>query len=259
MIAARPRPSLRPRSIAGIAALAAALAAPARADVVVTRTVRADAAAPAAVAGACAAPVARPLSGEKVTLSVAGSRARRDEGAVSFVVDLAAAKAWVVDHRTRTYAELGWPPAAAALADTRRRSLGADGDKRYPFKVEGSVYESVANLDGGARVTRAARVADGLGTTLEVETELAPDAALGRAALAVETFAQAVRGAGASWLAAIGAADAIPLALAEEVVQRGGGPRYRESGAAPQPAQLDPALFAPPAGYARAELQPDCF
>lgn len=256
------RPRLRPETTAGLLLLFVALAAPVRADLVVQRLVRADERSGADRGGGgelCPAPVERPRSGERVTLSVAPNRARRDEPLVSFIVDLEAGRAWIVDHRAHSYSEFAYPVPPRELANQLRASLGADGDQRFPYRLLGSVYDSVANRDGAARTTRAARVGNGFGTELEVEVEMQPDAALGRAALAVEAFAQAVRGAGESWLVTLAPPDGVPLGLAAELQQRRNPVRYREAAATAEPATLDAALFAPPPGYARVAHQPDCF
>lgn len=242
--------------------LLAALAAPLRADVVVTRTVRADRAARPDAAGApelCPHRAERPTDGERVTLSVAPGRARRDETAASFVVDLDAGRALVIDHQAHSYAELAYPVPLSALVTAKRSSLGAGGEERWLYRLRTPVYESIANREGGSRVTRAARVGNGFGTELEVEVEVEPDAALGRAALAVEDFAQTVRGSGESWLSVLTLPEGIPLALVEELQVRRSSVRYREFAPASQPAQLDAALFAPPVGYQKVEHRPDCF
>lgn len=256
------RPRLRPERTAGALLLLVALAAPVRADLVVHRLVRADELSRPDRSGGgelCPAPVERPRSGERVTLSVAANRARRDEALVSFIVDLEAGRAWIVDHRARSYSEFAFPVPTRELANRMRASLGAEGDQRFPYRLLGSVYESVADRDGAARTTRAARVGNGFGSELEVEVEIQPDAALGRAALAVEAFALAVRGAGESWLGTLAPPDGIPLGLVAELQQRRDPVRYREAAATAEPATLDAALFAPPPGYARVAHQPDCF
>jgi len=240
----------------------AALATPLRADLVVTRSVRADRAhrpGAARAAESCALRAEPPAEGERVRLSVAPGRARRDETALAFVVDLDAGRALVIDHRNRSYAELVFPVPVTALAGRQRAELGAEGERRFPWQLRTQVYESVAHRADAIRVTRAARVANGFGTELEVEAEIQPDAALGRAALAVEVFAQAVRAAGESWLGVLAPPDGIPLSLVEEHPLGATSTRYRELAAAGEPAALDPALFAPPPGYAKVEHDPDCF
>lgn len=262
MSVSRSLSTLRRTRLARTLILLAALAAPAGADLVVTRNVRADAfVRPTAegAASACPERAGRPLSGERVKLSVAPSRARRDEAALSFIVDLEAGRAWVVDHRARTWSELAHPVRTSELAGPLRASLGAEADRRFPYRLLTQIYESASNREGASRVTRSARVGTGFGTEIEVEVELQPDPTLGPAALAVEAFAQAVRGSGESWLRALEPAAGIPLGLAEELQQPDSTVRYREAAAATEPGQLDPALFAPPAGYTKVEHRPECF
>ena len=262
MIAPRSLLALRRTRRARILILLAALAAPAGADLVVTRNVRADRfARPAAegAASACPSRAERPQSGETVKLSVAPRRARRDEAALSFIVDLEARRAYIVDHRARSYSELTFPVRTTELAGPMRAGLGAEGDRLFAYRRLGRVYESVSNREGASRVTRATRVGNGLGTELEVEVEVEPDAALGQAALAVEAFAQAVRGSGESWLAALELPAGVPLGLVEELQLPDSAVRYREGAAVTEAAQLDPALFAPPAGFTKTAHRPECF
>jgi len=262
MVALRSLPARRRARCARTLILFAALAAPAGADLVVTRNVRADQFARPGVGGAaspCPARIERPLSGEKVKLSVAPTRARRDEAAVSFIVDLDAGRAYIVDHRARSYSELAFPARTPELAGPMRAGLGAEGDKLFPYRRLGQVYQSVSNREGASRVTRAARVGNGFGAELEVEVELLPDAALAPAALAVETFAQAVRGSGESWLPALEPLAGVPVGLVEELQLPDSAVRYREAAAATEAAPIDPAQFAPPAGYTKVAHRPECF
>ncbi|HEX2642423.1 MAG TPA: hypothetical protein VHU81_05495 [Thermoanaerobaculia bacterium] len=150
--------------------------------------------APPDMGGVCPGLMRELKAGDSIRVLTDERGARRDQPAVSFLLDVRSNQLLVVDHISRTYAELSLPlklktvaPFQAALDKEARKIMG--------FSLEGPVRE----VPGEGIVTYEGKIASA-GRTSDVSLSCRPVAAAqARPLLLLEAAVQQVRG-GNEWI-----------------------------------------------------------
>lgn len=231
-------------------------------DVVVTRRVEADEFVFASRVGAdraCPNQLARPKTGDEVTLSVSPEVARRDEPGLSVIVNVKDRKAYILHHSTGTYSELSYPGPSKQLESSFRASMGAAAEELFPFRAEGGARIANATIKDLEVSRHTLAVSSTILRRRDVVLDVLPDAPLGRPAFEVEALSQAIRTAGEEWMSLLGSPNGIPLSISESIHQPSLPVEYNEVFSDLETQDFDPTFFAPPAGYARVDHVPDCF
>jgi len=229
---------------------------------VVTRRVAGDelvAPSPLGASGGCPESLAAPVPGDSVRLSVDGANARRDEPALSVIVRLDDGVAFVLHHASHTFSRLHWPPRSKQIESEFRGRMGASAEEVYPYRAEGEVRRTSGSVAGRQVAVRSLTVESMLLGRLDVEVAVEPTPALGRAAFAAESLAQAIRHEGEAWIDRLGPTDGVPLRLAYTAHLPAALAQHREEATAVERSELDPATFQPPEGYEKVKHKPVCF